>query len=127
MTKRVLPVRTARGRAAHASGLRAENLAAALLRCKLYRIVGRRVKTRLGEIDLIARRGKTLVFIEVKSRGDYAMAAESLQLHQRGRLARAAQLFAASRPEFAGFDMRFDVVLVTPRRLPHHLVDAWQV
>ncbi|MCE9648128.1 MAG: YraN family protein [Parvibaculum sp.] len=126
MTKRAVPVRTARGRAAHASGLRAETLAALLLRLKLYRIVGRRVKTRLGEIDLIARRGRTLVFVEVKARGDHALAADALQFHQRGRLARAAALFAAARPEFSGFDMRFDVILVTPRHLPRHLADAWQ-
>lgn len=126
MTKRVAPFRRARGRAAHAAGLRAETLAAWLLRLKLYRIVGRRVKTRLGEIDLIAQRGRTLVFVEVKARGDARTAAESLTLHQRGRLARAASLFAAMRPEFADFDMRFDVVLMTPRRPPIHLRDAWQ-
>jgi putative endonuclease len=126
MTKRIAPLRAARGRAAHASGLRAESLAALLLRLKLYRVVGRRVKTRLGEIDMIVRRGKTLVFVEVKSRGDYGMAAESLDLRQRGRLARAAEAFAATRAEFAGFDMRFDVVLVMPRRWPVHLRDAWQ-
>ena len=126
MTKRVAPFRRARGRAAHAAGLRAEALAAWLLRLKFYRIVGRRVKTRLGEIDLIAQRGRTLVFVEVKARGDTFAAAEALSLHQRGRLTRAAVLFAATRPEFAGFDMRFDVVLMTPRRLPIHLRDAWQ-
>jgi putative endonuclease len=126
MTKRVASFRRARGRAAHASGLRAESLAAALLRLKLYRIVGRRVRTRVGEIDLIARRGRMLVFVEVKARGLYETAAESLQQRQRARLQRAAELFMATRPAFAGFDMRFDVVLVTPRRLPSHLADAWR-
>lgn len=126
MTKPIAPFRRARGRAAHAAGLRAEALAAWLLRLKLYRIVGRRVKTRLGEIDLIARRGRMLVFVEVKARGEALAAAEALSLQQRGRLARAAALYAAARPEFADFDMRFDVVLMTPGRLPVHLRDAWQ-
>lgn len=125
MTKGPQSARAARGRAAHASGLRAESIAALLLRLKLYRIVGRRVKTRLGEIDLIARRGRTLVFVEVKARGDFTLAAEALQSRQQTRLARAAELFVAGRPEYAHFDMRFDVVLVTPRRMPHHLRDAW--
>lgn len=126
MTKRVSSVRTARGRAAHASGLRAESLAALLLGLKLYRIVGRRVKTRVGEIDLIVRRGRMLVFVEVKARGNYEAAADALRRRQRARLLRAAELFVVTRPEFSDFDLRFDVVLVTPRRFPAHLADAWR-
>jgi len=113
----------ARGRAAHAAGLRAEALAALMLRLKGYRILARRMKTRLGEIDLIARRGRALVFVEVKARGNLDGAAEALMAEQR---ARAAALFVAARPAFADLDMRFDVVLVAPRRWPRHLADAWR-
>jgi putative endonuclease len=116
----------ARGRAAHAAGLRAEALAALMLRLKGYRILARRMKTRLGEIDLIARRGRALVFVEVKARGNLDGAAEALMAEQRARLARAAALFVAARPAFADLDMRFDVVLVAPRRWPRHLADAWR-
>ncbi len=116
----------ARGRAAHAAGLRAELLAGLMLRLKGYRIVARRMKTKLGEIDLVARRGRSLVFVEVKARGDLGMAAEALMAEQRARLARAAALFVAARPAFANLDMRFDLVLVAPRRWPRHLPDAWR-
>ncbi|HEX7777290.1 MAG TPA: YraN family protein [Parvibaculum sp.] len=116
----------ARGRAAHAAGLRAEAIAALMLRLKGYSILARRMKTRLGEIDLIAKRGRSLVFVEVKARGNLDGAAEALMADQRARLARAAALFVAARPALAALDMRFDVVLVAPRRWPRHLADAWR-
>jgi putative endonuclease len=115
-----------RGRAAHASGLRAEALAALLLQLKGYRILARRMKTRAGEIDLVARRGRCLVFVEVKARGDMLAAADALLMRQRARLARAAELFVSTRPAFADHDMRFDVVLIAPRSWPRHLPDAWR-
>ncbi len=115
-----------RGRAAHASGLRAEALAALFLQLKGYRILARRMKTRAGEIDLVARRGRCLVFVEVKARGDMLAAADALLMRQRARLARAAELFVSTRPAFADHDMRFDVVLIAPRSWPRHLPDAWR-
>jgi putative endonuclease len=118
--------RRSRGRAAHRAGLRAENLAALLLRLKGYSILARRLRTRAGEIDLIARRGRTLVFVEVKARADLADAADALAMRQRARLARAAGLFLAARPLLDGMNVRFDVVLVAPRRFPRHLADAWR-
>ncbi len=118
---------TARGRAAHAAGLRAESVAALLLRLKGYRILARRMKTRLGEIDLIARRGRTLVFVEVKARSDLDGALDALQAPQRERLARAASLYVAGRPDLAALDMRFDLVLVAPRRFPRHMANAWHL
>ena len=117
----------ARGRANHASGLRAETFAALWLMLHFYRIIGRRVKTRAGEIDLVARRGKVLVFVEVKARADADAAAEALGANQRERLARAAALFVASRPVLHELDMRFDVILIVPRKLPRHITDAWQL
>lgn len=117
---------TARGRAAHASGLRAEALAALFLQLKGYRILARRMKTRAGEIDLVVRRGRSLVFVEVKARGDMEAAAEALQMRQRARLVRAAELFIGARPALMNLDVRFDLVLVAPRRWPRHLPDAWR-
>lgn len=117
----------ARGRANHASGLRAETFAALWLMLNFYRIIGRRVKTRAGEIDLIARRGKVLVFVEVKARAHADEAAEALGAHQRERLARAASLFVAARPAFHDLDMRFDVILIVPHKLPRHIRNAWQL
>jgi putative endonuclease len=109
--------RTETGRTSEKRGRAAELFALALLVCKGYRIVGRRVKTRLGEIDLIARSPSGIVcFIEVKARPD------AVGPRQRGRIARAAALWLAGRPEPA----RFDVVTVLPGRLPRHFKDAWR-
>lgn len=120
----------ARGRAAHRRGLRAETLAAFWLRLKGYRILARRLKTRAGEIDMVARRGRALVIVEVKAsaRPDRAgeRAVEALLPRQQQRLVRAADHLLAMRPGLAGLDLRFDVVLVAPRRFPRHLEDAWR-
>jgi len=119
-------IRSERGKGAHRSGLRAESWAYFLLTCKGYRVLARRFKTHAGEIDLIACRGRTLIFVEVKARAAREGAIEALGRAQRERLHRAAALYLASRPRFADFTIRFDMVLVAPRRLPLHLADAWR-
>jgi putative endonuclease len=101
----------------------AELLAVVLLVCKGYRILGRRVKTKLGEIDLIARTPSGIVcFIEVKARPDQGLATDAVAPRQRSRIARAAALWLAGRPLAA----RFDVIAVIPGRLPRHFKDAWR-
>jgi putative endonuclease len=80
----------------------------------------------VGEIDLIARRGRVLAAIEVKARASLAEAGESVSLRQRRRVARALAQFLALRPDLAALAPRFDVMLVAPGRLPRHIVDAWQ-
>ena len=116
----------ATGRAAHRLGLRAERRAALLLRLKGYRILATRLKTPAGEIDMVARRGRALAIIEVKARADETGAAEALQPRQLKRLERAAAHFLGRNPDLADLDLRFDVVLVTPCRLPRHIPDAWR-
>jgi putative endonuclease len=117
----------ARRLAAERRGRRSETLAALLLRLKGYRILGQRVRTHAGEIDLIARAPSGLVcFIEVKARADEASAADAVGPRQQGRIARAAALYLASRPELARKGARFDVVTVSPHSLPRHLRDAWR-
>ena len=117
----------ARRQAAERRGRRSETLAALLLRLKGYRILDRRVRTHAGEIDLIARTPSGLVcFIEVKARADDMSAADAVGARQQGRIARAAALYLASRPELARKGARFDVVTVSPRSLPRHLRDAWR-
>ena len=92
----------ARRQAAEKRGRRSETFAVLLLRLKGYRILGRRVRTHAGEIDLIARAPSGLVcFIEVKARADEALAVDSVGQRQQGRIARAAALNLASRPELA--------------------------
>ena len=106
-------------------GLSAESRAAAYLVAKGYRILARRFRTSLGEIDIVAMRRGVLVFVEVKARDSFDAAAESISRRQQNRIIAAAQLWLAAHPEDAVRDMRFDVVLVVPGRLPRHLPAAF--
>jgi putative endonuclease len=99
------------------TGLRAENLAAWFLRLKGYRILARRYKTPVGEIDLVARQGKAIVFVEVKARGAMDAALESIHQRQAGRIMRAAEYYLSAQRQ-TGSEMRFDVIAIRP---PFHL------
>jgi putative endonuclease len=108
-------------------GHRGEMLAALLLRLKGYRILGRRIKTHVGEIDLVARSPFGLVcFIEVKARANLMLAAQSVGTRQQTRIAHAASLYLAGRPGLARGGVRFDIVAVAPRKWPRHYRDAWR-
>ena len=111
--------------AAERSGRWAEAVAALLLMLKGYRILSRRYRTPFGESDLVARRGRVLAFVEVKLRREFADAAWSIDTAQRHRIVRAAQSFAAKRPDCRDCIMRFDAVLLAPWRLPRHLPASW--
>lgn len=111
---------------AYRAGLFAEALSAFFLTFKGYRLLARRHKTPVGEIDLIAKRGRTLVFIEVKARGAEDSAAHAVSPRQQERIRRAASAFLAQNPALAGLNCRFDAVLYVPWRSWRHIVDAWQ-
>jgi putative endonuclease len=115
----------ARRRIAFRFGLSAESRAAAWLIAKGYRILARRYKSPAGEIDIVARRRSTLVFIEVKARENLDAAAEAISPRQRRRIIAAAQMWLATHPQDVSRDMRFDAVLVAPGRLPRHLQAAF--
>lgn len=115
-----------RRRQARGRGRRAETLAAWFLACKGYRIVERSFRTRGGEIDIVALRGKTLAMVEVKYRARKADAAWSITPAQRRRIALCARGFIAAHPRFADHYIRFDAVLMAPWRPPTHLRDAWR-
>ena len=115
----------AQRRIAFRFGLSAESRAAAFLIAKGFRILARRFRTPLGEIDIVARRRGVLVFVEVKARDSFDAAAEAIGKRQQSRIIAAAQLWLASHPEDAMRDMRFDVVLVIPGRLPRHVQAAF--
>lgn len=108
-----------------AKGRRAEAWAALYLRFKGYRILASRVRTGLGEADLIALKGETLAFIEVKFRPDQAAAGESVRTRQQRRIHGAARAFLSRRPEFATKTIRFDAVLIAPWQWPKHILNAW--
>jgi putative endonuclease len=114
-------------RGAEQRGRRSEFWAALALVCKFYRVLGWRVKTKVGEIDLIALSPDgTLCFIEVKARELEEAAAEAITGRQRSRIERAAALYLGARPALREKAVRFDAVLVTPGRWPRHLKDAWR-
>ena len=108
-------------------GHRSETLAALWLRLKGYRILARRLKTRAGEIDLVAAAPfGPVCFVEVKARNLARDAAESVGPVQQTRIARAASLYLASRPALARRGSRFDIVAIAPHALPVHHRDVWR-
>jgi putative endonuclease len=115
----------ARRQLAFRLGLSAELRAALLLRLKGYRIVARRWRGPAGEIDLIARRGRLLAFVEVKARDGFDAAAWSVTPRQQRRIAAAARDWLGRHPDERIQDIRFDVILVMPWRLPRHLRGAF--
>ena len=111
--------------AAFRTGLSAESRAAALLMAKGYRILARRFRTPHGEIDLIARRRNLVAFVEVKARATLDEAAFAVTPRQQRRIIDAAQAWLVAHPEHADFELRFDAILIAPRRLPRHLLAAF--
>lgn len=109
---------------AERSGRRGEALAAWYLRFKGYRILARRQRTARGEIDLVAKRGRTIVFVEVKHRATPEELDIAIDEYRLERVAAAAGILA---PKFAdhGADIRIDVILTTPGRWPRHIENAW--
>ena len=112
-------------RQAEQGGRRAETIAALWLRLKGWRILARRVRTPVGEVDLVARRGRTLAFVEVKARATREAADLALDEWRLRRVAAAAEALAPryARPEDS---LRIDVVYVVPRRLPRHVANVSQ-
>jgi putative endonuclease len=115
-----------RRRRAQRRGRTAEWLCLWFLRLRGWHILARGWRCAAGEIDIVARRGKVLAVIEVKSRGELAAAAVALLPRQRRRIARAAEAFLLQRSDLAGLDLRFDLMLVAPRCLPRHWRGAWR-
>ena len=99
----------------------AEALAAAALMAKGYFILGRRVKTRAGEIDIIAVRGKRLAFVEVKRRATREGAEASIGARQATRIRHAADHWLAPRPRYHGHEQGFDLILLVPGCWPRHI------
>ena len=115
-----------RRRSAYRRGRRGEMLAAWWLRLKGYRIVARGLRSGVGEIDILAARGRVLAAVEVKARPDLGAAVEAIGRRQRARISQAVRRFVGARREFANHEIRFDVILVAPGRWPRHLPDAWR-
>lgn len=108
------------------TGISAESRAAALLVAKGFRILARRWKSPVGEIDIVARRRALLIFVEVKARNSLDAAAESVTVRQRQRIVAAAEAWLATYPDTPFTDMRFDAMLVVPGKMPRHIQGAFE-
>ena len=117
------------GKKARNDGYKAENTAALFLRLKGYKILERNFKpprgTGAGEIDIIAFKHNVIVFVEVKRRASRDSAAEAVNEHVQSRRIKGAEYFLMTRPDLADKEMRFDVVLISPNRLPEHIQNAF--
>jgi putative endonuclease len=111
---------------AYRAGRRAEMMAVLLLRLKGYRIMARDYRAGVGELDIVARRGRLLVVIEVKRRRDMTSALTAITDRQRRRIIRATEAFMARHKWLGDMDIRFDAIVVLPNRPPRHIKDAWR-
>jgi putative endonuclease len=112
--------------AAFRTGLSAEGRAAVFLMAKGYRILAKRWRSPYGEIDIVARRRNLLAFIEVKARASLDEAAYAVTARQQQRIITTAQAWLMAHPEHSDFELRFDAILIAPRRLPRHLLAAFE-
>ncbi|MFN3546015.1 MAG: YraN family protein [Mesorhizobium sp.] len=111
---------------AYRKGHRGEWLAALALMLKGYRIVARRHRTKLGEIDLIARRGDLVAIVEVKARPSLIQAMDAVGFEAQRRIEGAADLWLSRQRDASRLSVRFDIVAVLPRRWPVHVENAFQ-
>lgn len=113
-------------RKAYRRGHWSEHRAALALMLRGYRIVARRYRTKLGEIDLIARRGSLVAIVEVKARPTLAEAMDAIRRGNERRIEGAADLWLAHQPDYERLSVRFDLVAVLPWRWPIHVENAFQ-
>jgi len=109
---------------AERGGRRAERLAAIWLQMKGWRILARRARTPVGEVDLVAKRRRIVAFVEVKARRTDVEAGFALDHYRLRRVAAAAEALA---PRFVrpGDDLRIDAIFIVPWRVPRHLENIW--
>lgn len=114
-----------RRKSAYRRGHRGEALAALALRLKGFRILARRYRTKLGEIDLIARRGDLVLIVEVKARKTLIEAMQAIARESEWRIERAADLWLSRQPDYGRLSVRFDMVAVLPWRWPVHVENVF--
>lgn len=118
--------RARRGRRAHHRGVGAEAAACAALEREGWTVLGRRLRTEAGEIDLVAEKDGLLAVIEVKSRPTLADAAAALSARQRARLLGAAEILLAAHPGWGRAGVRFDVLVVDVAGRVRRITDAFR-
>lgn len=108
-------------------GLWAEYLCMWILRLKGHHILAHRYKTKVGEIDIVARKGNTLLFIEIKARPTLETGLTCITGKQRQRIQHAAEIFLSRNRKKDFNQIRFDVMVAVPWQFPYHLKDAWRI
>lgn len=121
VTRAKAPWRQALGSQAHRQGHAAEWIAAAWLMLRGYQILGFRLRSRVGEIDILARRGDVLAVVEVKRRATIEAAVNALTSDQRERLLAAGRSVQKGRPGLAGLSLQIDVLALAPGSIPRHV------
>jgi len=121
------PSRVHRGTRAHRTGLQAEAAACQALRDDGWTILGQRLRTSSGEVDVVAEKHGLLAFIEVKHRTTLATAAASISPRQRARLLGAAEILLAEHPEWGRAGVRFDVMLLDTAGTVRRITDAFRL
>lgn len=110
---------------ANKKGIYAEWFACIFLFCKGYKIIKRRFKVSAGEIDIIAKKGSLIIFVEVKARKSGAQALDAISFNSQRRISNAAQWWLSKQRGGGEFSWRFDVVAIVDWRLPIHFKDVW--
>ena|SRR6185369_16552641 len=113
-----------RSKKAFTDGVQKEFIAALLLRAKLYRVLGTRLRTPFGEVDILAEKNGSLIIVEVKSRSSVAASAEAISHTQKERLMRAAE-YLSPRFKTAHTTIRMDAFLFAPKQFPKHIKNAF--
>ncbi len=121
----IAPRRSSSRQSSHAIGVAAESRARQFLESKSYCILAQRYKTKAGEIDLIARRGDHLAFVEVKQRKTQDEAAWSIAARQQARIALAAEVFLGEHVALSQCSASFDVILISPTQGCAHIEQAF--
>ncbi len=109
-----------------------EKIALFFLRLKGYQLIKKNFTvhngTGAGEIDLIMKKNKTIVFVEVKKRKTYLLAAQSIDINNQLRVVKSSAVFFQKYPQYSHFQVRYDAVLFKDKSIiPQHLIDAWRV
>ena len=122
-----MPTHEQTGRSAHASGIAAEESACAAVRAEGWTILARRLRTKAGELDVVAEKAGLLAVIEVKARPTLAEAAVALSFRQRSRLLAACDIMLAEHPDWGANGVRFDVLLVDAAGRVRRIADAFRL
>jgi putative endonuclease len=102
-----------------------EYVAALYLILKGYRIVALRYRTKLGEVDVIARKRNLVAFVEVKARRDTLSAVDAVSPTTQNRIRAASDMWLSRQPDYAFLSLRYDIIAIVPGRLPRHFRDAF--